>query len=192
VDVGFFVLAGLDPEEGGFRVTPRAPLVVALFVALMAGIGYAAIYSSNYDDVSKLRGLDARIRAIVRGDTVDMGVGRLVLEVDGRTFTLEARGLYGLAYSPGSDRPAAVFILKGRDGFEVLAIYTKDDFVEKYGTNPVVDPEVVVDGVYDPAARAVVRTPGGEVVGEYNVVFIDRILKGCHRAYSEEPGRLNP
>jgi len=168
----------------------RAPLMVLLFVALMAGVGYAAIYSSNYDDVSKLRGVEARIRAIVRGDTIDMGVGKLILEVDGKTFRLEARGLYGLAYQPGSDKPTAVFLLRGNDGFEVLAIYNKDDFVEKYGTNPVVDPEVVVDGVYDPASKAIIKTPGGEIVGEYNVVFIDRILKGCHRAYSEEPGKI--
>ena len=168
----------------------RAFLMVALFVALMAGVGYAAIYSSNYEDVSKLRGVDAKIRAIVRGDTVDMGRGSLVLEINGKEDRLEARGLYGLAYAPGSPKPSAVFLLKGKDGYEVLAIYAKDDFVEKYGTNPVVDPEVVVDGVFDPSSRAVIKTPGGEVLGEYDVVFIDRILKGCHRAYSEEPGKL--
>ena len=168
----------------------RTPIMVALLLALMAGVGYAAIYSSNYEDVSKLRGLDARVRMIVRGDTVDMGVGSLVLEVGGVAYRLEARGLYGLAYAPGSSKPNAVFLLKGRDGYEVLAIYARDDFVEKYGINPVVDPEVVVDGVFDPASKAVIKTPSGEVIGEYDVVFIDRILKGCHRAYSEEPGRL--
>lgn len=163
----------------------RTLTMVALLAAAVAGAGAAAVLSSSYDDVGSLAGLSDRLRVTVEGYTVDMGTGTVVLEVNGESYTLDARGFFAIPVG-GSDG-YVLFLLRGDNGFTVAALHDAREFIARYGGNPVVEATVVVDGVYDPSVRArITLVETGETV-EVPVLWINTVLKGCHASYEQPP-----
>jgi len=97
-------------------------LVLILAVAI-AGIGYASINASKYNEVGSLSGIEAPTRVTVKGEVVNLGFSKLVMVYNGVIYDLDARGVYAVAKSRTTQDSYAVFILKGKNGFTVAAVY---------------------------------------------------------------------
>lgn len=172
------------------------PLILAsvLFVALLA-VGYAAITSSSYMDVSQLADKTRPIRATVKGSPAYLGINQYTLVIGDSMYRLDTYGSYGVAElvqgsGYGPDSSYAVFILEGDNGFKVVALYSAKEFRRLYGGRPVVSERVVVEGVYKPDILATIITPFGEKQ-QYPVFMVEKILEGCHSSYTEPVGRIS-
>ena len=163
----------------------RGLLLAAALAAVIAGAGLAALYASSYLDVGELSGVKRSVRVVVSGETVNMGLGKGVLVFGNETYGLELRGLYGLAKRSDGTYAYGVFLLEGGRGFRVVVLYDAEALKALYGLNIVVEDRIVVDGVYDPQARALIYHDGREY--SYPVIIADKILAGCKRAYAQEP-----
>ncbi len=167
----------------------KSIIIAAALVAAMALIGYASISASKYNDVSSLSMLDSPARVTVSGSTVDLGTGSLVMVYNGEVYKVDARGVYAIAEGVDSGESYALFLLEGSDGFMVVALYPARDFVTKYGGSPVVEAQIVVDGVYRPGNTVAIGIMGPDrfmPLYEAPVLEVDTILKGCHASYQQE------
>ena len=164
-------------------------LLLALALSAVIGlIGMAALAASKYNDVSSLAGLEAPTRVTVSGEVVDLGRRDLLMYVDGELFEVDARGYYAIARSPDSGRSYVVFLLKGSDGFTIAALYPAEAFIARYGSNPIFEQTVVVDGVFKPNVKVVIGEPGPEgfdKLYEVSALEVNAILKGCHASYGQ-------
>jgi len=109
-------------------------VAVALFL-VFAGIGYYAVKSSAYMDVSQVLKLDHRAKVTVRGYLV------------GTQYDAQARKLY--------------LWLEGKHGEKLLAIADASYIENKYGPIQYLqwDPDnVVLQGIYDPQHKVLVVT----------------------------------
>jgi hypothetical protein len=171
------------------RARVSGALTVLLVAAAVAAIGYMAVSAGGYESVDELRELESPTRVVVEGVPVDMGSAVFTLRLGGEVYMVEARGAYGVARPlSGGGEAYALFILAGESGFKVAALYPAEEFASRYGGSPAVGGVVVVEGVYDPAAIAVVEMPGAGVES-MPVLWVESILKGCHTAY--EAGQAN-
>lgn len=180
----------------------RKTLVFALvFFAALLGIGLMSVKSSNYKDVSQLKSYGEIVRGVnVKGSTYlfQPGVYRLVVKDTVFEFAVQSPSPYAVArriYGPalGSDDEYAVFMLKGSDGFKVLALFSARTFRNLYGGNPVMESSVVVNGVYDPRMKARLLLLHGSqwvTLGEYPVMKVEKILEGCHESYKQPSGKI--
>lgn len=163
----------------------RTAIAIILLSVAVAGAGVAAVISSSYNDVGSLAALNERTRVTVEGSTVNLGSGTLILEVNGKSYTLDARGFFAIPF--GGTEGYVLFLLRGESGFTVAAVYDAREFVSRYGGNPVVEATVVVDGIYDPETKArITFLDTGETV-EVPILWINTILKGCHASYEQPP-----
>lgn len=167
---------------------------LVLFAALIA-IGYSAISSSSYMDVSSLLKTNTKSRVVVEGKPVVLGTTTLLLKVNNTVFKLEARGVYGVAYQLegpqlGNDNSYAVFILSGKQGGAVAALYSAKEFVSKYGSRVEVSSRVVVEGTYLPSTTVTVYDATGRLLGEYPLLLVTKILEGCHESYKQPVGTI--
>jgi len=166
-------------------VNAKTLAVVAILALAIAGAGAAAVLSSSYNDVGSLAGVESSVRVTVEGSTVNLGTGTIILEVNGESYTLDARGYF--AVPRGGAEGYVLFLLAGENGFTVAALHDARDFIARYGGNPVVEATVVVDGVYDPNTRArITFLETGETI-EVPVLWINAVLKGCHASYEQPP-----
>ncbi len=172
------------------------PLIVSLvlFAALVA-VGYSAITSSSYMDVSALKNYRGGERVIVEGRPALLGVQKMYMVVNSTLFELEAHGVYGVAdyvKGPriGDDNSYAVFVLQGRDGSSVVALYSAREFIAKYGSRVEVSERVVVEGVYSPNTRVIIYDATGKPLGEYPAILVSKILEGCHESYQQPVGTI--
>ncbi|MCE4611756.1 MAG: hypothetical protein F7B17_07300 [Desulfurococcales archaeon] len=164
-------------------------LLLALSLAAVIGlIGVAALAASRYNDVSSLAGLEAATRVTVSGEIVNLGSGDMIMYYDGEVFEVDARGYYAIARNPESGRSYVVFLLRGNDGFTIAALYPAEAFIARYGSNPIFEQTVVVDGIFKPSVKIVLGEPGSggfEKLYEVPVLEVNAILKGCHASYSQ-------
>ncbi len=160
------------------------PILLAVIMAvLIAGIGYASINASKYNEVGSLASVDSPTRVTVRGNVVSLGIGSGVIVYNGEEYRLDARGPYGIAKAGNGDS-IVIFLLEGDNGFRVAAVYPASEFLSRYGGSPIIDPTIVVDGVYKPG-ETISITLEGETV-QVPVIEIYTILKGCHSSYGQE------
>ncbi len=167
----------------------KSILVALSLLIAMAAIGYASISASKYNDVSSLAGQSSPVRVTVSGSVVDMGTGGLVMVYNGGVYRVESRGVYAIAENPETGESYALFLLKGDNGFMVAALYPARDFVTKYGGSPVVEAQIVVDGVYRPdktVSIGIMGSQGFTPLYEVPVLEVDAILKGCHSSYQQQ------
>ena len=162
----------------------RVILAGLLFIVAIVTIGYVGISQSSYQTVADLAGISKRTKVTVEGEVAPLGKGTYTLVIDGRVYNVVAQGSYGVARDD-SGRIYAVFILAGGD-YAVLAIYDVGDEYETYMLSGGLASQVVVSGVFDPQARAILSWPGGQA--EFPLLVVDAILKGCHNSYSQEVG----
>ncbi|MCE4602705.1 MAG: hypothetical protein F7C08_00355 [Desulfurococcales archaeon] len=162
----------------------RPILLAIIMAAIIAGIGYASISASKYNEVGSLSGIDAPTRVTVRGNVVSLGTGSGVILYNGEAYRLDARGPYGIAEAINGGDSIVVFLLEGDNGFRVAAVYQASEFLARYGGSPIIDPSIVIDGVYMPSTTMTI-TIGGDSV-EVPVIDIYTILKGCHASYGQE------
>lgn len=167
------------------RLDPKQLVVLAGLATLIGAVGFASVLSSSYNDVSSLSSVESEIRVTVQGSPVNLGTGTLVLKVGGEEYMLDARGFYAIPI--GGLDSYVLFILEGEDGFRVAALYPARDFIARYGGSPVVESLVVVDGVYEPSAIAVIEDPETGKTQQLPVLWINAILKGCHSSYQQQP-----
>lgn len=109
-------------------------VAVALFI-MFAGIGYYAVKSSAYMDVSQVLKLDHRAKVTVRGYLV------------GTQYDAQAKKLY--------------IFLEGKDGSKLVAVADAKYIEEKYGPIQYLqwDPNnVVLQGIYDPQHKVLIVT----------------------------------
>ncbi len=160
-------------------------LSLGLF-ALLAVVGVIAIKSSNYIDVSQLQNYRSPVHVIAEGKPVALGFATLELRIGETVFRAKCHGVYCVATRVegppyGSDDSYAVFLLEGKNGYRVLALYSAREFKANYGGRPVVSEKIVVEGVYHPE---VVAHLGGM---EARVLVVKKILEGCHKSYRQPP-----
>ncbi|MEB3773589.1 MAG: hypothetical protein GSR86_01515 [Desulfurococcales archaeon] len=167
----------------------RNLVLVAILALAIAGIGYASINASKYNEVSSLSGIEVPTRVTVRGEVVNLGFSKLVMVYNGIVYDMDARGVYAVAESRTTQDSYAVFLLKGKNGFTVAAVYPSAEFISRYGGSPVIESSIVVDGIYKPGDRLKIVMPTGEQV-ELPVLEINSILKGCHSSYGQEQARI--
>ena len=168
---------------------PRGLYLILIFSLVIGGIGLLALNASQYSDVGSLAELDRDLRVTVSGDVVPVGYGEFKLVVAGKEYIVEGRGPFGIAKPVSGDgEEYAVFILKGSNGFKVAALYPAEEFVAKYGLNPVVDTVIVVDGIYRAGLEAYIES-GGDME-DIGVLEVLSILKGCHSAYQQPRANL--
>ncbi len=158
-------------------------------IALIVGVGYASINASKYNEVGSLLEMDHPTRVTVKGDVVDLGYGDYVMIYNGKKFSVSARGVYGVAKDKATGESYALFILRGSNGYMVAALYPAGEFVARYGGSPIIDPSIVVDGVYKPDVEIQLVKPGSPPVS-LNIIEVNAILKGCHASYGEEQATL--
>lgn len=109
-------------------------IAAALFI-VFAGIGYYAVKSSAYMDVSQVLKLDHRAKVTVRGYLVNT------------QYDAQARKLY--------------LWLEGKNGEKLLAIADANYIENKYGPIQYLqwDPDnVVLQGIYDPQHKVLIVT----------------------------------
>ncbi len=174
----------------------KKPFILAgvLFVALLI-VGFTAMSSSSYMDVSKLRGIDEEAKVVVKGEPLNLGMRKMTMAIGDSQFTISFQGSYGVAEHAGGPRfgdedSYAVFLLKGEDGFTVLALYSARSFIQAYGGAAAVEGTVVVEGMYNPSVVATIYNPFTGASSQYKVVMVDKILEGCHSSYEKPAGRL--
>ncbi len=105
-------------------------LAAAGILAVMVVIGYLAISSSSYVDVSELKSYR-----------------------DGSVVTVKGR-VADTVLRPETD--LVIFILEGEDGSQLYATYSLSKFISQYGAPPghnTVEQNVVMKGVYHPSPR---------------------------------------
>jgi len=158
-------------------------------IALMAGIGYASINASKYNEVGSLLEIGRPSRVTVKGDVVNLGFGEYVMVYNGKTYSVLARGVYGVAEDKATGESYALFVLEGSNGYTVAALYPAGEFIARYGGSPIVDPSIVVDGIYKPDVTVKLVKPGSPPV-ELSVIEVNAILKGCHASYGEDQATL--
>lgn len=163
----------------------RSLTAAALLATLILALGYSALSSSSYMDVSQLSKLESRFQATVKGYLEPLGYGGYTLVIGNESYLLEARGSYGIASGPMGEA-LAVFILAS-GGHEVLVVAPLD-FLGSAPPGAASGGEVVVSGVYDPSLRAVLLR--GFEAREYPLFMADRVLKGCHSSYASGAGRI--
>ena len=156
-----------------------------VLLAAIVLVGYASISASKYNEVSSLASVTRDTRVTVQGDNYPLGMGSYAMVYNGDIYQVEARGAYAIARNPETGEAYALFILRGKDGFTVAALYPASDFVSKYGGSPVVESSIVVDGIYRPGSK-VVLYQGGMPLLEASVLEVQTILKGCHASYEQE------
>ncbi len=161
----------------------KGVIAVVLLTLVIGVVGYMSITASQYNEVSMLASLDSPTRVTVRGEVVNLGTEDGFLVYKGERYILKPKGMYAVAEAEGSDS-LVVFLLKGQDGFLVAAVYPASDFISRYGGSPIIDPEIVVDGVYKPGERVSIKLPG--IVVDTPIIEIYSILKGCHSSYGQE------
>ncbi|MCE4610898.1 MAG: hypothetical protein F7B17_02880 [Desulfurococcales archaeon] len=169
----------------------KALLAVLVLAASIVILGYVSIRESSYNDVGSLKELSAPTRVTVTGDLVDLGDGILLMNYKGGTYTLEARGVYAIAQGPEGEY--AVFLLKGGNGFMVVALYPASEFVSKYGGSPLFEEKVIVQGIYMPGETVVIGLPspdGVKPLYEAPLLKVDAILKGCHSSYQQRQASI--
>ncbi|BAA78961.2 hypothetical protein APE_0052.1 [Aeropyrum pernix K1] len=163
----------------------RTIAIAAVLALVFIAIGAYAIYTSEYSDVSTLQSVTRASRVTVQAGVAYLGYGTATVIYGGKTYTLEARGAYGILMpTDGSGSSYAFFVMEGEKGYKVAALYELDSFTARYGGSPVFEDTVVVDGVYRPGEELVLLTPAGEE--SLPVVTVNAILKGCHAAYDSE------
>jgi hypothetical protein len=155
----------------------------------MAALGALALSASRYSDVGYLAELQSDSRVTVSGEVVPLGSGVYKLAVGGREYVLEGRGPFGIARPLDGGEDYVVFVLRGSNGYAVVALYPADEFVSKYGLNPIVDSVIVVDGVFRAGLEASISPAPGDV-SEVGVLEVVSILKGCHSAYQQPQANL--
>lgn len=164
----------------------RNGLILSLILlAAITSIGYASITASKYNEVSSLASIQSDMRVTVQGNNYPLGMGSYVMSYNGKIFQVEARGAYAIARHPETGEAYALFILTGKDGFAVAALYPASDFVAKYGGSPIVESTIVVDGIYRPGSNVVIYQ-GSKPVVQAKVLEVQTILKGCHASYEQE------
>ena len=161
----------------------RGIMAAAIFTLVIGIVGYMSITSSQYNEVGMLASLDAPTRVTVKGEVVNLGTGEGALIYKGERYTLKLRGMYAIAEA-SSGESLVVFLLRGQDGFLVAALYPSIDFISKYGGSPVIDAEIVIDGIYKPRDEVTIILPSGQANAP--VIEINSILKGCHSSYGQE------
>ena len=164
----------------------KSIMVSLAFTAAILLLGYSALTSSSYIDVSQLPGLKERALVTVRGYPGFIGYGNYTLEIGEKRYSLEARGSYGIARA-GTGESYVVFVLESR-GYRVMAVAP----LAVAGASPQGSPssgEVVVSGVYDPGLKARILR-GHTILAEYGVLSADKVLKGCHSSYSSGAARI--
>ena len=168
---------------GGFNLRGLIPALI--LATIIGAVGAYSLASSQYSDVGSLASLEAPLRVTVSGSPVDLGAGEYYMMVGGEAYLVSARGYYAIArpLGGGASEGYALFILRGENGFTVVALYPLEEFVAKYGTAPIVEDELVVRGVYRPEARVAIDLGGGPI--ELPVLEVEGILKGCHASYSQ-------
>ncbi len=180
----------------------KALLFAAVFFVALLGIGLMSIKSSNYKDVSELKAYREPVKGLnVQGTTVNLPPGTYRLVIGSTVFEFKVgptEAPYAVAkrvQGPplGSDDEYAVFILRGKDGTEVLALFSAKTFKNLYGATPVMEQRVVVNGEFNPKQHAVlyIDTPNGpRMLGSFPVFWVDKILEGCHQSYEAPSGRI--
>ncbi len=156
-----------------------------ILLAAIASIGYASISASKYNEVSSLASVSSDMRVTVQGDNYPLGMGTYVMSYNDKIFQVEARGAYAIARNVETGESYALFILTGKNGFAVAALYPASDFVSKYGGSPIVESTIVVDGVYRPGSNVVIYQ-GSTPIVQAKVLEVQTILKGCHASYEQE------
>lgn len=174
----------------------KKPLILAgiMFVALLI-VGFAAISSSSYMDVSKLQDVDEEVKVIVKGQPLNLGMGKMSMRIGDSEFIVSFHGSYGVAEHTGGPRfgdedSYTVFLLKGKSSYVVLALYSAESFVRSYGGAAAVEGTVVVEGIYTPSIVATIYNPFTGASSQYKVIMVDKILEGCHTSYEKPAGSL--
>ena len=174
----------------------KKPLILAgiLFAALIV-VGFTAMSSSSYMDVSKLQDINEEAKVVVKGQPLNLGMKKVSMMIGNSQFTVSFQGSYGVAEHTGgpvfgNEDSYAVFLLEGEDGYKVLALYGAKSFMRAYGGTAAVEGTVVVDGMYDPSIMATVYDPSTGASSQYGVVIVDKILEGCHSSYEKPAGSL--
>lgn len=165
-----------------------------LFAALLA-IGFMSIKSSDYRDVSSLKSLGYEAYVTVRGTPVNLASGSYLLRIGDTVYSMKGFGSYGVAERVngppfGNDDSYAVFVLEGKDGFRVVALYSANEFKNLYGGSPSVSSRVVVEGRYEPSVHVIIMNTATGEVEEYPLLMVSKILEGCHESYQAPAGRL--
>jgi hypothetical protein len=181
----------------------RALVFAAVFFVALLGIGLLSVSSSNYKDVSQLRFYKEPVKGMdVRGRTVLLQPGVYYLRIGDTVFkfAVPMPQPYAVAQRVqgpplGSDDKYAVFMLRGKDGYQVVALFSAKTFQQFYGAQPVMEQSVVVEGTYDPGARATLYRDTGNgrlapVSGQLPVFWVSKILEGCHQSYEAPSGRI--
>ncbi|MET1102029.1 MAG: hypothetical protein ABWW69_06115 [Pyrodictiaceae archaeon] len=174
---------------------PAIILGVVLFAVILT-IGYTAISSSRYMDVSSLKSYKNEVHVIVSGKPVVMGIGKFYMKVNNTIFIVDAHGVYGVAKRVkgpllGSDDSYAVFLLQGKDGSVIAALYSASEFKARYGMKVDVSDKVVVEGIYKPSLRTELYTPSGDMVTSTTTIVVSKILEGCHKSYKQPIGTVS-
>jgi len=182
----------------------RALVFAAVFFAALLGIGMLSVKSSNYKDVSQLKLYKEPVRGLnVRGTTDPFDEGIYLLRIGDTVYRFQVT-MAGQPYAVaervqgpplGQDDRYAVFLLKGEDGYTVLALFSARTFQQFYGVSPIMEQTVVVAGMYDPGLRAEIYRldPDGTPVpyrGPLPVFWVDKILEGCHQSYGAPSGKI--
>ncbi len=113
--------------------------VAAGILVMMVLIGYLAITSSSYVDVSELKSYRDGSVVAVKGRVADTKL------------------------NPEND--LVIFVLEGEDGSQLYATYSLSKFISQYGAPPghsTVEQNVVMKGVYHPR-------PQGRVLGYMDI-----------------------
>lgn len=182
----------------------RALIFAVVFFVTLLGIGLLSVKSSNYKDVSQLRLYQEPVKGVdVRGKTVIFQTGVYYLKIGDTVykFSVAMPQPYAVAEriqgpSLGSDDKYAVFLLRGKDGYTVVALFSAKTFQQFYGATPIMEQNVVVEGTYNPGQRAVIykAEPGGSLVPltqePMPVFWVSKILEGCHQSYNAPSGKI--
>ncbi len=172
-------------------------ITIGLFIAILA-VGYYSISSSEYLDVSQLKGIKFNANIIVEGRPVDMGYNTTyLLTINDTVFNVVFYGSYGIAEKTGQgsfvgEDSYAVFILSGKNSQDqVIGIYSAREFRQKYGMKVSVEDKVVIEGQYYPSLKGTLINPITQEKKEYNIVIVSSILQGCHSSYEGEVGKIS-
>ncbi len=181
----------------------KALVFAVVFFAALLGIGLLSVKSSNYKDVSQLKLYKEPVRGLnIRGKTKLFEPGVYLLRIGDTVykFSVSTPQPYAVAeriQGPplGNDDKYAVFILEGKDGYSVLALFSAKTFQQFYGTSPIMEQNVVVTGLYNPGQRAEIYILGADGTprpyGDAMPVFwVEKILEGCHQSYGAPSGRI--
>ncbi len=177
------------------RSGKRLLVFAGLLAILILALGVSAVTSSGYRSVCQLIELREPQKVVVGGSLEPLHTGSFVLRIGDAIFHVST---YGFVYAVvnrvsgnfgtmDNDDSYAVFLMKGREcGDIVLALYSAREFTSKYGTKPVFQEEVVVEGYYNPKLHAeIIDMRSGRLVYSGPVVIVSKILKGCHEAYGQ-------